>query len=372
MIPSGLADLGRPGAITHDVFEHPCRDGGSTCKIKVTRAANLWRRPRVDIYHGFGQGYDYPGDATAERLAAMGFWVNRIGLRGRNGSSDIEGRSDASGRELLDAWDGVHALLAEYGDEISQHLSYPVGFSGGGGNVEGIGAKMPDLYGSFGAVFFAIIRYGNPGWEQTDPAVVTQAGLATILGGTSSTVPNVYAARDHISALLRNLMYGPPTAKLRLFHDASDGTVSIRHSDAVYARAEELGITSRVIYHRSSLADAVRWHHGYPEDQPDLIQAEALWTPDVWRARAWRFPASSSANIAGYRLTRDSGVWLAASGESDPDEAATCQYQARVDQRGDEFVVTPPPGATISVRINRGSKSVTNTAVTGRTVLIAA
>ncbi len=368
MIPSGLPSMGRPGAITHDVFEHACRDGGSTCKIKVTRAAGLRRRPHVAYFHGFGQGYDYPGDATAERLAALGFWVSRFGLRGRNGSTDAGGRNDAGGREVLDVWDGVEALLEEYGDEISRDLSYPVGNSGGGGIVQACGAKLPDRFGNFGASLFGIASYAR--WHTTNNASAIAAGLETMLGGSPTTAPTAYAARDHTAALMRNIALGPPHARLRLFHDHDDPTVAVSHSDAVRARAEELGLFgSSVLYHRSVPADAVRWHHGYPEDQPDLIQAEPFWTPDVYQARAWRFPSSSSALVDGFRITHDSEIWIADAGEDDPHLVDSCKHAVRVDQRGSEFAITPPPGSTVSVRIFRGGVSGVNKNVFARTVI---
>jgi pimeloyl-ACP methyl ester carboxylesterase len=295
--------------------------------------------------HGWNGGTEVISPLTSDRLAKYGFFVLVVGMRGRNSA---DGARDASGREIYDIYDAVAKCRTDYAGIVSATKAAIVGYSGGGGNALAAAAKIPDFWSCvvshFGPSDYG--RDGTDGWYANNGGAYT-AGIVTAVGDTPANLPNNYYARD-ATAAITNYMGG----SLYLFHDQADATVPFVHSTRIKTAMDAAALTN-YSYSVTTVGDDPRWIHGYPEDNPDLIEAEAIWKSAALNNAAWTVPAAGTLTCIGYLKTKRFEMRLGTLA----DHAATVVYGVVADQ----YTVTPLTGEVVVTITQADSKTVTQT-----------
>jgi hypothetical protein len=117
----------------------------------------------------------------------------------------------------------------------------------------------------------------------------------------------------------------------------------------------------------TTIGSSPRWLHGYPEDNADLIEAEATWIAKVKAQAAWTIAASGTVTVIGYIVTKRFTIWLRSNGSTTYglDAVATVVYNTATDT----YTVTPLTGA-IDVTITQGAKSGSAVGITEATEIV--
>lgn len=316
--------------------------------------------PILVLVHGWGESATaFNGDDTLDRLAKKGLFVVSVGLRGRNSAT---GSRDASAREIYDIYDVLASIRATYGEIISSDKAGIAGYSGGGGNALAAAAKFPDAFTTI-VSHFGMSDYGydgTDGWYYNNPGSYT-AEIVTAVGDTPANVPEAYYARYAVTGA-RNFSGG----KLYMYHDIADTSVPPVHSTNVKDAFDAASLTN-YSYNLSQVADSIRWQHGYPADNADLITAEDSWVGDLRNRDAWTVPASGTHTVIGYIVTKRYSCWLNKNGTASlgTDAAATVAY----DTATDTYTVIPLTSG-IDVSITQGAKTGSATNITDPTQIV--
>ena len=315
---------------------------------------NQTNLPVVLIMHGWTGDVTSIKYLTSERIAKLGVFVLVCGMRGRNSAT---GANDASAREIHDLYDAVQYVKINYASIIDADKIAIVGYSGGGGNTLAAVSKFPDLF-NVGVSFFGMSDYGKDathGWYANNGGTYT-ASIVTAVGDTPATVPNNYFARDATVAI-QNFSGG----YLYLYHDEADVTVPYVHSTRIKTALDNASL-SNYSYNVSTALDALRWTHGYPEDNAALITTEATWIAKIKAQSAWTIPTSGTVTVIGYIVTKRFTIWL----NSGLDAAATVVYNTATDT----YTVTPLTTGDVTVVITQGAKTATAT-ISAETEMVA-
>lgn len=301
--------------------------------------------PICIVLHGWSGDMLTLGDIFLNRLRTSDLFVVSVGMRGRNGA---DGTADASAREIYDIYDAIQYIKTNYAAYVSSDKAAIVGYSGGGGNALAAACKFPDLFNVVVA-FFGMSDYGRDathGWYANNSGSYT-AGIATAVGDTPANVPNNYYARDATVAI-QNYSGG----YLYLYHDEDDTTVPVVHSTRIKTALDNASL-SNYSYNVSTATDDLRWSHGYPADNADLIETEATWIAKIKAQEVWTIPASGTVTVIGYIVTKRFTIWL----NSGLDAAAMVVYNTTTDT----YTVTPLTTGNITVVITQGAKTATAT-----------
>lgn len=292
--------------------------------------------PILMLLHGW-DGAAAAYDGSLSDLAAIGFFVLSVGMRGRDGAG---GTRDASGREIYDIYDALQYARSQYSVYASQTKAAIFGGSGGGGNALAFACKFPDAVTS---VFdgWGMSDYGrnNPnGWYYNNDGQYT-AAIAASVGGTPAQVPDNYYARD-ATAAITNYTGG----KLFFYHDTTDSVVPVVHTTRITDALDAAGMvnyTNRIT--TGAYAHGFSMVHGA---QSSIVisdmQATALVDP------AWTIPASGTVTVIGYIVTKRFTIWL----NQGLDAAATVVY----DTAAGTYTVTPlTSNPVVAVTITQGA-----------------
>jgi hypothetical protein len=178
-------------------------------------------------------------------------------------------------------------------------------------------------------------------------------------------------ARDSSAALrVQEALTG--RTGLSVFHDASDVTVDVSHSDVLVSQVIAAG-NPQWDLHRSQVGDAHRWTHGLPGPTGDLAFAEGIWRSWVTRARRPRMPAQGTVRVNGRIVIRDSiEVWLDGAATSPLTTGNNATVTLAYDLNAHTYRVTPILPATVDVLVREldTGRSV-HQSVTGATTLTA-
>ncbi len=175
------------------------------------------------------QRREVPGDGP--------YVVVQVDMRGRAFS---EGRPDCNGYELIDIYDAVQFVRAEYRDMLlSPELVFLEGGSGGGGNVLAAVAKFPDLFAAATALY-GISDYAA--WYEQDRTGEFRDDMDVWIGGRPAEAPECYAARSGIrlAANVRTPLY--------MAHGDGDVRVPVSHSRLYAEEMRRLGKGELVRY----------------------------------------------------------------------------------------------------------------------------
>lgn len=299
------------GLYTETSYTYDSSDGITGLAAKSCRDTGISRPVPLLMMHGFSEDIDAIHQVSMRRFASRGFLPIAVGMRGRNGAT---GTNDASGREILDIADALTDARSRFSDDINESKAAIVGYSGGGANVLGCLAKLPDTFSAYVA-HFGVSDYGadkTRGWYYTN--VGFQGLIATAVGDTPTAAPKSYSAREHARALRHQLgLVEVNRPRLFLLHDESDNSVSVAHSDRIDDDLTAAGLGSAYQYLRSGVGDAERYHHGYPETPNNdnaLQAAERHWWQTALNSSAWSVPGSGKVYVCGFIKTRLFDIWL--------------------------------------------------------------
>ncbi len=174
--------------------------------------------PPLLLFHGWHQ------DLTAQRdrasaLAAHGFCVLNLNLRGRYGTV---GRPDANGWEIRDAVDAVDAARRNFPQLCAGTLPpRAFGGSGGGGNVLALVGKCPDFLAS--AVAWCGISDYAAWWEWNEQGNYRDE-MEPWIGGTPQDNREGYASRSGITVAPNRM------CPLLVLHGKEDECVPVLHA----------------------------------------------------------------------------------------------------------------------------------------------
>ena len=303
-------------------------------------------QPIVILLHGWGGDAFQILDTELERIASYGFFAIALGLRGRNGSS---GSRDASGKEIYDIYDVLKFLRTTpfYKQYVSQDKSAVVGYSGGGGNALACAAKFPDAFHVI-VDYFGISDYGHDpvnSWyyQATQPSFPRE--VAQSVGGTPDALPDAYLARD-ITQSITNY-----NGTLYMFHDTADVLVPYIHSNRVKTAFVSAKKTN-CYYNLSNPKSAIRWSHGYPYTNKDLIKSEPAWSNRIKVTKSYTVPASGTVMVSGFIKTKRFEIRL---GDMTNDLA-----QVSYDDDGNFAVESLTGEQSVSIYLSNGKKSLYN------------
>ncbi len=220
--------------------------------------------PLLMVMHGYSRGADRTTVASVVRRFARdhGVAAASLDLRGRGGSA---GRRDSGGREVSDIAAACEFLVGHFGRQLDAENFAILGYSGGGGNVFSVLVKCPDLFRSAFS-FFGMSDYA--GWFDHGAEGRHRAQLVADVGGHPGQVPERYAARNSLLGVRNS-----PHTDVHLFWDAEETVCPAYLNRAFAQRARRLG-HGNVTLHESRPGDRLRWHHGYPGDNSDLVAVE--------------------------------------------------------------------------------------------------
>ena len=211
--------------------------------------------PPLLLFHGWHQDLT----ATRERakfFAARGFCVLNLNLRGRCGTV---GEPDASGWELRDATDALAAARRDYPQLCAEALPpRAFGASGGGGNVDALVGKCPDLLAA-AVAWCGVSDYAR--WFQWNEAGQYRDEMQRWIAPNPREFPEAYASRSGLTVAPNRL------CPLLAVHGQEDDSVPVEQSRA-YAAAQK-GQKDGPLFEYQELPGVA---HGIPED-PYLAQA---------------------------------------------------------------------------------------------------
>lgn len=322
--------------------------------------------PCVDL-HGFAEtSLAYlPYDFRTPQGPVGALWI-MPDMRGRNGCS---GSQDASGRELLDAYDAIAWARATFPCDPERAGIH--GGSGGGGNVHCSAGKMPDVF-SFRSVKFGMSDYGESdtdSWYTQAPS--QQATLDSWVGSPRSSVLSRYRSRNATRIAPRCLaLDATGHDRFRIYHDELDAAVDVTHSRNMSAALLAAGV--RHTYKESHLGDPVRYLHGYPHDViPDLLISYQEWIADMVSTPAWTVPLVGSMPIGGYVLTKRFQIFLGPSANPRTDVThggLEHVVELAYDYPAGEYLITPESACYVDIVDDIG-RTVASTHVTVPTLI---
>lgn len=335
-----------------------------TGRIEYKR--NLINQPIVVLTSGFNGDLTKWNETTYKRFAEYGLFMVWINVRGKGTSG---GSQDCCGRSVQDMIDTVEYVKTNYGTYIDPHNINVLGYSEAGAYALACGMKYPDYFNTITS-FFGISDYGydvTDGWYQ-NAAAEYQAGIAERVGGTPVAVPNNYYSR-YSRGGITNYRGG----HLFLFADEEDTAVNIENTLNVGAAMAAAGLSNYTM-NITTATDDPRWHHGYPDsdDQPELIQAEPLFIPQILAKTypSWTIAASGTIFVGGYIITKRFTIWLGglteAAAGAGMTEAANVTYNTVTGQ----YIITPLTG-NMDVFIKQGALTASQS-ITGVTTLTVA
>lgn len=316
-------------------------DAGQSGSGRFRFDSGLTAMPLVLFLHGWGGNANNLTDADLTRWANYGFFAASV---------DSRQSRNVGGREAYDLYDIVQYLTAAYPGRIDPQKVSFVGYSNGGGMALQMACKFPDLFGVTVA-YFPMSDFGfDPanGWYQTNPGFA--AGIAEVIGGTPTAVPNRYRAKNTPEAITnyRGYLYG--------YHDADDGQVSVIHSRRI---RDVLSGSTRFAYDESSSATTRRYSHANPSG--DIITAEADWKGRVLTTPRPTMPASGTLRVIGFLKTAAFSIWL----NNGENAVADLQYNTTTKS----YTITPLTGS-ISVSVAQGGSTQTATLTTTTTITL--
>lgn len=241
------------------------------------------------------------GENNLTRWARLGYFVLGVDLRGRGSST---GTPDDGGRATMDVYDAIQYVIANYSAKIAANRFSVLGFSGGAGFAYLLACRYPDLFQDVTG-FFGISDWGTDatyGWYQQEPT--RQATLSTAIGGTPAAKPDEYGSRYSKSAIAINYM-----GYLSMFHDASDTSVHVDHSQRIAAEYVSAG-RSDYYYNESNSGSATRWLHAYPLAANQLHSAEPLWKDNGKTKAIQTIATSGTLKILGMLKTKRFTVYM--------------------------------------------------------------
>lgn len=243
-------------------------DGTGPMFADVAVALGARQVPVVAVMPGF-HGTRSRVRSVVERLATKGLCAVGIDMRGRGESA---GAPDAGGVEIHDIVDAVRAACDHCGDAVDRDTWHIVGYSGGGGNTLSAITRFPGRF-VVAVSFFGISDYAM--WYRSTSSDDCRRSMEQWIGGTPESCPEKYRARSSLLAA-GNARW----TDVHLFWDV-DEVICPEPMNSLFKEhaVRDSSGAAHVALHCSQTTDRCRWLHGYPDDTPSLIEAEAIFVP---------------------------------------------------------------------------------------------
>jgi pimeloyl-ACP methyl ester carboxylesterase len=265
------------------------------------------KMPLVAELHGYNGDENSITAADAQRAAARGCAVIRIGMRGRTGQP---GSADDSARELYDLLDAIAAVEAAHGTIVDTTRLHILGFSGGGANALAFLTKFPGLATTVVACF----GFGDYGVSNTRSFWALSGSdrttLETRIGNRLADI-KPFVSRNANLTIAKALPLS--STKLVMLWDSADTqTFALQREtrDALLAG----GVDQSQWYWQESTDG--HWAHGYVADNANLKEAENVIFNRV-NDDAPTFAKVGTIDVNGYLVTPDVEIW-----SSDPTDYA--------------------------------------------------
>lgn len=254
------------------------------------------RKPILVIMHGFGApkndgqvgggGAGMVNDLRA--YAARGLFCIAPDMRGHGKSA---GQPDASGLDVHDIVDGIHAAIAKHPTELDARNINMLGGSGGGGNCFAAFTRFPDTFHVI-ASFFGISDYGE--WARS----AHRESLRQVLDGTPEEKPQPYAARNFVQAAGNNRK-----TRFHIFWDEAETVCPAVMNDR-FLEAYLFAGGTNVVAHISRAGSPERWAHGYCPPNVYSVPAEELGRDMKAPVPDLSLPRKGTLTVCGYLVCR--------------------------------------------------------------------
>ena len=314
--------------------------------------------PVLLLLHGYSQdaGPGYISEALKQRAADAGFVAVAPHQRGRGGNP---GTADDC-RDLQDIIDAVAMAATTYPTVVDATRVHVLGYSGGGAAAVALATKFPgkciSIVSCFGWGDVGLDpRFDHSYWGSRDARAV----VVTRVGGRNDL--EKYRARSSLGNIGHAVTQS--SGALWLLWDALDpiGRCLRDVRDALVTAGAP---TSKWLAVESNVGSFPRWLHGYPETNPDLVNAEPL----IYRRRDELAPSivhSGFYPVRGF-VVHGAGfeLWTASTGATNAKTDAAGGQKHSVDVVFDvgsqQYRVTPKSGTCV-VTIIQGRRQLTKT-----------
>ncbi|MEO8206961.1 MAG: alpha/beta fold hydrolase [Chthoniobacterales bacterium] len=272
-------------------------DGSGPLYADIAYIADGRPKPVLAVMHGFSGNRSVVAQDIRD-LAARGLFCIAPDMRGCGESG---GKFDSGGLDVYDAVDAILKSIRVFSGEVEPRNINMTGYSGGGGCSFGAFVRFPDLF-QVVAPFFGIADYGL--WHGLQP-MVYDAAMNAALGGTPAEIPAVYAARNYIPGASNN-----PTARLHVFWDEEETICPPVMTEKFLDVYHTAGL-NRAVTHISGREDAIRWHHTYRSEHPDIEKGDAIITEEIFAPLSnTALPRKGTLTVCGYLVTRHFQVFI--------------------------------------------------------------
>ncbi len=177
-----------------------------------------------------------------------------------------EGKRDSGLKEVNDIHDAVLAVVKRYKNVDKENINI-IGYSGGGGNVLSAVTRFPKFFRN-GVSFFGISNYGYWYEHCFDRGIRQQ--LEKDVGCPPSLFPKEYELRNSLLCVSKDI-----NTNIFLFFDEEEKRCPKEMNFMFKKAVDSLGLNNVKIF-ESKKEDKIRWRHGNPSTNRDLIEAEKL------------------------------------------------------------------------------------------------
>ncbi|MBD2843800.1 prolyl oligopeptidase family serine peptidase [Paenibacillus sp. IB182496] len=296
------------------------------------------QRPGPVLMQLHGWHMSMPAPARRDSpLPGNGYLMVQVDMRGRAFS---DGRPDCNGLELMDLYDAVQFVRAEYAQWISApELVYLEGGSGGGGNVMAAVGKFPDLFAAATA-YYGMSDYAA--WYEQDQTGEFRDELDVWVGGPPAEDTERYRARSGC-ALAPNLL-----TPLYMAHGEHDIRVPVSHSRAYM---ETLRACGKQRLAKLDVLHGVggKGHQDGMSEQQRTMMLQASEDNRRRHAAPPVLPSSGRLAVGGYVVTQPLRVRLEHMGQFAWLDYDLAQSRFRMTARGPyRYTITLADGATVA------------------------
>ncbi|MEO6053013.1 MAG: alpha/beta fold hydrolase [Chthoniobacterales bacterium] len=272
-------------------------DGSGPLYADVAYIDDGTAKPILAVLHGFSGDRSVVAQDIRD-LAARGLFCIAPDMRGRGKSG---GKFDSGGLDVHDVVDAIMESIDAFPAEVEPRNINITGYSGGGGCCFGAFVRFPDLF-QVVAPFFGIAEYGL--WHRLQP-MQYDADMNAALGGSPEKIPAIYAARNYTLGAANN-----STARLHAFWDVEETICPPVMTEKFLEIYHAAGL-SNAVTHISQKEDAVRWHHKYRSEHPDIEKGDAVITDEIFAPLVnTALPPQGTLVVCGYVVTRHFQIFI--------------------------------------------------------------
>ncbi len=181
-----------------------------------------------------------------------------------------EGKRDSGLKEINDIHDAVLTIVKKYEKIVNEENVNIVGYSGGGGNVLSAVTRFSKFFRN-GVSFFGISDYGY--WYDHCQDRRIQQQLEKDIGSSPYLLPKEYELRNSLLHVNKDM-----DTNIFLFFDEEE-TLCPKEMNIMFKDVVDNFGLKNVRLFESKKGDSIRWKHGNPLSNKNLIEAEKIFLP---------------------------------------------------------------------------------------------